>query len=117
MPIPQLTLAIIRSDNYEHTFILKDAAGDPLDITGATVLMDVRAKLKDDDPLFTLTELDDITVDGPAGSIALNIPPAKTGLLPDTKTNPVWDLETTLAGIVRTVIGGDIEVTPDVSRT
>lgn len=96
--------------------------GEPWDFTGCTAKMDVRLKLKDEDPVFSITsEADEITLSD-VGVVEVYITADKTNLLgkPNTRviTDAVYDVEVYYPGgdTVR-LMEGAITVKPSVTRS
>ncbi len=90
-------------------------AGDPLDISTAT--LEWTAKHEPFDPaVITKSTADGITVtDGPGGLATLTIDPADTADFVDMTVRLVWELEMTQAGETKTLAQGTIDVEPDVA--
>lgn len=88
----------------------------PVDLTGYTARMQIRATLEDATVLVSLTtENGGITLGATAGTIALLITAAATTLL--TFSNAVYDLEIISAGgIVTRLLSGNIILSKEVTR-
>lgn len=88
----------------------------PVDITGCTARMQIRADIDDADPLISLTtENGGITLGDTAGTIELYISDTDTAAI--TWETGVYDLEIILAnGDVRRLLYGTVTVTPEVTR-
>jgi len=90
--------------------VTDDAAGNPIDLTGATAVAQIRATHDAADPAI------DFTVVVGADKITLSLDAATTATLP---TSGVWDCQVSLVGPpvqTKTVAGGTITVSPDVTR-
>jgi len=88
----------------------------PVDLTGCTARMQIRADITSTTPLITLTtENGGITLGDTAGTIELYISDADTADI--TWTAGVYDLEIILANTdVRRLLYGTVTVTPEVTR-
>jgi hypothetical protein len=85
------------------------------DLTGYTARMQIRATIDSDTVLVELTTGDGITIDGPAGQIALLLTNEQTAAL--DWTDGVYDLELTDPdGNVTRLLKGPVEVDPEVTR-
>jgi hypothetical protein len=86
----------------------------PLDLTGFTGRMQIRPSVKSDTTLVSLTtENGGMTLDS-GGGIALLISSTATAAL--TFTKGVYDLELVNGSTVYRLVGGDITVSPEVTR-
>lgn len=75
-------ITIEQGADFDRPFFLTDAAGNPVDITGASAAMQIRVAPGDPTALLTLsTAAGTLLVDGPAGSIAPVIPGRVTDAL------------------------------------
>ena len=64
---------------FSEQVTLKDDAGNPLDLTGATARMHIRREIEDPTPLFDLNSVGDsptLVLGGTAGTIKFTIPPS-----------------------------------------
>lgn len=88
----------------------------PVDLTGCTARMQIRAEISADVPLATLTtENGGITLGGVSGTVELFMDDAKTSAF--SWTEAVYDLEVVLAnGDVRRLLFGAVVVSPEVTR-
>jgi hypothetical protein len=107
MPVT-VPLSVYRGDSYQWTFTLfTDEDGTvPYDLTGTIAESEIRAKssspvLATLDCVVTLPNVVDVILSA-ANSALL------TGKL-------VWDLQLTTGELVRTVVAGEVTVTPDVT--
>lgn len=94
-------------------------AGDPavpVDLTGCTARMHVRAKLEDAAPLLALTTEDGgIVLGGAAGTVTIFVSDAGTAAI--TWVSGVYDLEIEFTnGDVRRLIYGTVTVSKEVTR-
>jgi hypothetical protein len=88
----------------------------PVDLTGCTARMQIRARLTDALALLTLTtENGGIALGGDTGTITMTITAAATTLL--TWASGVYDLEIIFAnGTIRRLLYGSVSVSPEVTR-
>ena len=88
----------------------------PVDLTGCTARMQIRAKIEATSPLLTLTtENGGISLGGTAGTIELLIDADDTAAL--TWTSGVYDLEIVFpGGQVTRLTYGSVTVSPEVTR-
>lgn len=88
------TFTLKRGDTWAQTFAWKQGSetGDPVDLNGCTARMQVRDKT---DALI-LDASAYLTVDGPAGTVALVVPASETGAFPVAKL--AFDIELTFPG-------------------
>ena len=94
----------------------ESSAYTPVDLTGCTVRMQIRAKIEATTPLLTLTtENGGISLGGTAGTIELLIDADDTAAL--TWTSGVYDLEIVFpGGQVTRLTYGSVTVSPEVTR-
>lgn len=109
-----LDLYIYPGDTGDLLFeIADDDTGDPVDLSGASVLFQARATPRSDTAIIDLsTATSGIAVDGPAGEITITIPSTED----HAGAVMYYDLEITAAGTVTTYIAGRIHWRRDVSR-
>jgi hypothetical protein len=88
----------------------------PIDLTGCTARMQVRAETESPDVLLELTtENTGITIDGAAGAIGLYISAEDTSAI--TWGSGVWDIEIIHPnGEVTRLAQGSVSVSPEVTR-
>ena len=112
---------------FSEHIVLKDGAGQPMDLTGFDALMHVRRELEDALPVITLSTADgSITLGGAAGTVDLLLTPDQTAAL--TSPGVVdWDGEVWVHDILLTnspadpdsvdrIYQGRITVRPGVTR-
>lgn len=101
-------LSLVRGDDFELQVRWKDADGVQVPISQAR--LQIRQRV-DTDPVLTLTVGSGLAV--ASGTVTITLTAAQTAALGDG----VWDLEaTSTAGKVKTLIGGKVRVTKDVTR-
>ena len=91
------------------------AAGVPVDLTGRTARMQVRASVDSPDVLLSLTTANGgIVLGGTAGTIDLLVSANDTAAL--SFTSGVFDLEMVSGGYVERLAYGQVIVVPEVTR-
>ena len=106
----QNQLTMMRGDSKTYTVTISDSAGDPYDLTGASVWFTV-------DDLFEKTLADGIAVTAPLTGVAVvTIDPEDTEDARDYRSSYRYDVQVKLAdGTVKTPIRGLFVLTPDVT--
>lgn len=109
-------LYVLQGASYLHDFIYKDADTDAIiDLTSYTARMQIRETLASATAVYEGTTDDDITIDGSAGKVSLEIPPATTAAW--TWTRGVYDLEViSPEGRVYRIAEGTVRVKQEVTR-
>lgn len=103
---------IYRGDTWERTWTIKDSTGTPINLTGATVRLQVRDS--DDVLKVAYTDLDGLTVTPLAGKIELAVPYGDTELTPGTYS---FDIEVTYpAGRRKTYEKNSLVIIEDVTH-
>ena len=102
--------------NWFVTFVYKDAAGTPINITGYTAALQIRDTYADSTTDLSLTSPSGgITITGATGTIAVTATAVQTAAI--AAGNYVYDLEiTSTGGIVTRLVQGKISVSPQVTR-
>lgn len=111
-------LTLYQGAAFELALSFRDAAtGDPLDLSGRTGRMHIRAAMEDPDPLVDLTTQNGrIAIDGPEGRVTLRLTAEVTAALP-LPAGGVFDLElVALDGGVDRVLMGRVRLDPEVTR-
>jgi hypothetical protein len=72
-PITKANMAIYKNSVYTHRFNINDSAGSPVDLSGYSAKLDMRAEAATDTALYQATDADDLAVN-PAGYVVLTIP-------------------------------------------
>lgn len=85
------TFTLKRGDTWSQSFTWRQGSesGDPVDLTDCTARMQVRTR--SDDLILDCTPY--LTVDGPAGTVAVLVPASETKAFPVAKTQ--FDIELT----------------------
>lgn len=103
-------LSIYQGDDYGVTVTVRNADGTPADLTGYTVLAQVRREVADMDSSVDA----EFSVNITSPTINLSLSHSQTQAL---SGRYVWDLQVvSSAGIVTTIMAGKIGVTAEVSR-
>jgi hypothetical protein len=99
--------------SYELEATWTDANGDVIDISGYTVAFAIKRTFADADDIIRFTEADEeVTINGPEGTITILISPADTGGMPAGRWP--WDLLITdpATGRANRVFDGHVTVRP-----
>lgn len=104
-------LEVVRGDTHTLSYRVKDEAGDPIDLSSRSYLLQVR-RWPDD---FTVAGEYSVDMAGASGGLIVFTLPASVtgGLVPGPFR---WDLEEVEGGVTRTPVGGAWKLAPDVSR-
>jgi len=102
---------------FDELITYKDAAGNPVDLTGYTARMQIREKITDATPVHSMdTTTGGITMGGTAGTIQLFISDADTAAMNMPKGG-VYDLEiVSPTGKVTRLLEGKVIFSPEVTR-
>jgi hypothetical protein len=111
-----INLSAIRGDTEVYELTLTDGES-PLDLTAADIVFTAKRRLADTDFLFQKVIGDGIEIDDDptTGLATLTIEASDTGDLPSHATYLAYDLEVTVADVVKTPLRGRLRVIPDVS--
>lgn len=103
-----------RGDTYDGcVFTIEYEDHTPLDLTGATILLQIKKSASDDTPVLEFTETDGITITDAANG-EFQIDEVIIDICPKIYK---YDIQITLSsGKVKTFIEGDFTVTSDISR-
>lgn len=109
-------LKIYQGQTFSLSFIWKDELGTPIDLTGYTARMHIRAAVKAATTLIELTSENGHISIGPApGQVKLEIPAAVS--TPIVVPSGVYDLELeSPSGFVRRLLMGKVTFVPEVTR-
>ena len=112
----KLKLTIYQGATFRKRLTWRAPSKAPIDLTGCTARMQIRAKIEATTPLLTLTtENGGISLGGTAGTIELLIDADDTAAL--TWTSGVYDLEIVFpGGQVTRLTYGSVTVSPEVTR-
>ena len=116
MPAANYDIEIEQGASYNKQFVYRDSAGALVDLTGITARMQVRPNIKSTTVLIELTTANNrIVIDGPAGSVTINLTATETAEFDWRKG--VYDLElVTDADNADRFIYGTLTVIPEVTR-
>ena len=112
-----LHITIEQGATFNPVLTWKDQTGTPIDLSGYSARMQVRAEIDAaDPPLMDLTSVGgELVLGGAAGTITFNVPAATTEAL--TFETAVYDLEVESAGgVVTRLLKGDVYLSPEVTR-
>lgn len=106
-----------RGDTWLRSWVIKDATGAPVDLTGASARLHVRPQEGTDtadDLILAATVGDGLTITASAGRVDLRVEAADMVLDPETYR---FELELTDGdGVVRTIEQGRLMIIEDVAR-
>lgn len=107
---------IEQGTSFTKDIVWKDSNGTPIDVTGYTARMQVRASVAAPEVLLELTTEDDNIVMGTTdGKITLVLTDVETAAL--VWVSGVYDLEVeSTTGVVTRLLKGTITVDPEVTR-
>ena len=116
MSAATLDFNVEQGATFSHRLEWKDSREQPINLSGYTARMQVRAKKSSDTVLVELTTANGrISLGGAAGSIDLEIEAAVTAGFDWTKG--VYDLELESGtGFVTRLVEGSVSVVPEVTR-
>jgi len=103
-------LQMYRGDSGGLRVTVVDAAGLPVDLTGAVWLCQLRVTVDAATPIATFPVT---PTAGDTSSVDIDVNAPVTAILPKTC---VWDLQMVLGGETTTLLAGLAKTTPDVSR-
>lgn len=116
MPAGKYDTVIEQGATFKRTITWKDSAGNPVNVTGYTGRMQIRATVDSPTIIHTLTVANgQITLGGAAGTVTLNIPDETTATF--TFTDAVYDLELESGtGDVTRLLEGRLVLSKEVTR-
>jgi hypothetical protein len=116
MPAGKYDITIEEGATFLLSCTWKDAAGDPIDLTGYSAAMQVRRYKTAADTLLDVSSSGgEITLGDAAGTIEVAIPATETAAL--TGEVAVYDLELTDgSGVVTRLLEGDVTISREVTR-
>ena len=110
----KLNLRIDAGAGYSFSVLCEDSAGDPIDLSGATAVAEIREKYDDTSSLAAFT-VDD--TGAATGTFVLSLTHIDTSALQGT-TKAFWDLFITLSGAEPAkILYGTVLITQAASRT
>lgn len=114
--VAKINLTIDKGATFRHNLTLKNAKNQPIDLTGYSARMHIRAEVASTAIIATLTSTNGgIALGGKTGTINLYISDAETSALVALKG--VYDLELISPGLdVRRLCGGTVTMSPEVTR-
>lgn len=113
----KLKLTIYQGATFKRILRVKDAAGDPIDLTGASARMHVRENIADETPLLILDKDNArlVATDPEAGELTLLISAGDTAAL--AFQSGFYDLEIAYSnGTVDRLLEGTIKLSKEVTR-
>ena len=111
------SITLLQGETFAQSFAWRAGTPPvPVDLTGCTARMHVRASVASPDVLLSLSTDDGrITLGGPLGTIALRLPADVTAAL--SFVAAVYDLELVHPdGTVRRLLAGQVKLSPEVTR-
>lgn len=113
---PKVNLTINQGATFRYKFAWRDKNGRPIDITGYTARMQIRADVSASAPLITLTtENSGLALGGKTGVISLYINDTATSAI--TWNKGVYDVELIApTGDVFRAVGGNVTVSPEITK-
>ncbi len=107
-------IKIYQGATFSQTFTWKDETDTPINLTGYSARMQIRASVDSSSTLVSLTSGSGITLGGAAGTIAVLISATDTASL---SQNGVYDLELVSgSGVVTRLLQGNVIVSKEVTR-
>ena len=106
-------MIIEQGATFEKTLTIKQANGNPVNLTGYTAAGKIRTKYKSPTSLidFTMTFLDPRK----DGKLKMSLTAAQTAAL-EARNNCVYDVEITLNGTVQRLIQGQVDIVPEATK-
>lgn len=114
MAAAKYNLYVEQGTTFSKTITWKDSVGNPIDLTGYSAELQIRASVESTTTFLSLTSTAGITLQ-PAGLISILITPAQTRTINARKG--IYDLELTApGGTVRRLLEGKVTFSPEVTR-
>lgn len=115
MPSVQYDILIEQGATFSFDLTLKDANGDPRDLSGYSIRFQGKPRHRAPADVFRFTDSDpEITNGGANGTISISVSATKTATFP-APANGVYDLEIEAAdGVVERIVEGEYRITPEV---
>lgn len=112
---------LFQGADFSEPATIRDAAQNPINLTGATAQLDAKRDISDASPVFSLlSTTGGIILGGTAGTVTLKIAGALTKAFTVDPDGEVWlhDLLLTLAdGSIQRTYQGYISVSPAITKT
>lgn len=113
MPIEQICLNIKRGDSWSRTMYFEDNDGSPIDITGWTIFLTVKAKEDDADVDAVISKTITVFSNPTAGEAVIELTPTDTNQIIESY---VFDIQVkTSAGEIYTIIEGILNISQDIT--
>lgn len=114
--VAKINLTIDKGATFRHSLTLKNAKNQPIDLTGYSARMHIRAEIASTAIISALTNVNGgIVLGGKLGTVNLYISDTDTSALVELKG--VYDLELVSPGLdVRRLCGGTVTMSPEVTR-
>jgi len=103
-----IVIPVRRGDTVTRTFVLKDDAGDPIDLTGSVVRMNIRIDVLDG--VLALASGSGLTVSAADGEVTMTLTEAQTKQLKQGSKSD-FELKHRSGGVQTTVLVGAFNVT------
>jgi hypothetical protein len=115
----RIDLKVYKGDSYSFTFNIQDEAQTPVDLSGGTPVVEVRTVSNGNIGTVVGGTVSVDNTNFATGVVVINFTPAHTNaygvaLEPSYVDYLLWELEITLSGVVRTYLGGRINVYNDI---
>jgi protocatechuate 3,4-dioxygenase beta subunit len=112
-------LDAVRGDDEEYSITLMDEDGDPLDLAAVDIWFTAKRNLYDSDAeaVFQKTVGDGITVGEDPGAATLTILSEDTAGLPTHVLALHYDVQVSVAGLVKTPLSGKLIIRHDVTNS
>jgi len=111
--VKNINLEIFRGDSKNYKLILTDNSGNPIDLTGKTVIFTVKKSENDDDSNAKIQKVITTHTDPVNGKTEISLLPDDTELEPDTY---IFDIQLSDNQFVHTVVTGRFIVKADITR-
>jgi hypothetical protein len=111
----ELCITHTKGDTFIRDFAFTDADGNPIDLTGYSVRLQLRESVRSSSATLDAATPNEITITGAGNNVLSVLIDAETMEIPARKY--VWDLQlTTPGGVVTTYLFGNFTITSDVTR-
>ena len=117
MSAAKRNIKIEKGATFQMNLTWKDGEGVPVNLTGYTARMQVRKNVNATDTLLNMTtENGSIALGGALGTISITGSATNTSAIPDTIKTGVYDLELVNGSVVKRLIEGNVEISPEVTK-